>query len=159
MDIGSVLLALALFLIVAAFVARPILNQASQRGEMASADSADSLIAQREAVLIELRDLDFDHSTGKVSEDDFATQRARLVAKGSEILRDLDRLSNAPTTPDDDIERLVRARRKGSARERLAQSATALAPAVPLCPNCHQPIKSNDKFCAKCGSQLPVASA
>jgi len=166
MDIGSVLLALALLLIVAAFVARPIIDRTARNGEDASPASTDALVAQREAILIELRDLDFEHSTGKVSEDDFENQRARLVAKGTEILRALDQVAaqsgqslGSSSTADEDIERLVRARRKGSARERLAQASAAPAPVVPLCPNCHQPIKSNDKFCAKCGAKISLAEA
>jgi hypothetical protein len=117
MDLGSILLSLALFLLVAAFVARPLLDRASAANT--SAAPADDLIAQREAILIELRDLDFDHETGKVSDDDYATQRARLIAKGVEILKALAAMSKpehaAPASPaslDDEIEKAVAARRK-----------------------------------------------
>jgi hypothetical protein len=113
MDIGSILLSLALFLLVAAFVARPLLERANTAN--ASAAPADDLIAQREAVLIELRDLDFDHETGKVSEDDYATQRARLVAKGVETLKALAAVKPghaAPANLDDEIENAVAARRR-----------------------------------------------
>lgn len=117
MDLGSILLSLALFLLVAAFIARPLLDRASTANT--SAAPADDLIAQREAILIELRDLDFDHETGKVSDDDYTTQRARLVAKGVEILKALAAVSktgqafSAPASLDDEIENAVAARRKG----------------------------------------------
>lgn len=109
MDIGSLLLALALFLIVAAFVARPIFD----RNSTANNAPSDSLIAQREAVLIELRDLDFDHQTGKVSDDDYTEQRARLVVKGAGILRQLESLGKISAAEvDDEIEKAIAARRK-----------------------------------------------
>ncbi|MBI3243588.1 MAG: zinc ribbon domain-containing protein [Chloroflexi bacterium] len=119
MDIGSILISVALFLLVAAFVARPLLERV---GVADGSDSpADNLLTQREAVLIELRDLDFDHETGKVSHDDYATQRARLVAKGVEVLRALSAIgkneSPAPASDDfdDAIEKAVAARRRRKA--------------------------------------------
>ncbi len=113
MDIGSLLLALALVVAVAAFVARPLLQRNSARPFAAS----DDLVAQREAVLIELRDLDFDHATGKIGDDDYAAQRARLTAKGVEIFRALDARRPAPASNNgDDIEKAIAARRRGQSR-------------------------------------------
>lgn len=179
MDIGSLLLALALIILVAAFVARPVIAQAAYHREAAS--SADDLIARREAVLIELRDLDFDHDTGKVGDDDYAEQRARLVAKGAEVLRALDQLpiaNGSSGSIDDEIEKAVAAVRKGRGSktaladidheiekavasmrrgDRQAKAAPASAatqPAGAVCPQCGQPIKPDNKFCAKCGASL-----
>ncbi len=184
MDIGSLLLALALVVAVAAFVARPLLQRNSARPFAAS----DDLVAQREAVLIELRDLDFDHATGKIGDDDYAAQRARLTAKGVEIFRALD--ARRPAADGDDIEKAIAARRRGESRPRLkaarpvvsradgddiekaiaarrrkAESPTrpdaALprpyghsAPALAACPNCAASVQPGDKFCPKCGARL-----
>ncbi len=115
MDIGSLLLALALVIAVAAFVARPLLQRNSARPFAAA---SDDLVAQREAVLIELRDLDFDHATGKIGDDDYAAQRARLTAKGVEIFRALDARRPAPAAGGDDIEKAIAARRRGESRPR-----------------------------------------
>lgn len=150
MDLGSLLLSLALVIIVAAFVARPLVEQAANHRE--SASPADDLIARREAVLIELRDLDFDHATGKVSDGDYAEQRARLVAKGSEVLRALDQLTIAHDSSDsldDEIEKAVAARRTKAAR-----ASAAPQPSGAACPQCGQPLRSGDKFCATCGASL-----
>ncbi len=166
MDIGSLLLALALILLVAAFIARPLVEQTANHTGRTSTD--DDLIASRESILLELRDLDFDHSTGKVSDDDYQTQRARLMAKGAEILRALDQLptspqraagrvtniapprsggSNQSTTFDDELEQLIAARRK----------RPAPGPATGGCPECQRAVKPNDKFCPHCGAKLPLA--
>jgi hypothetical protein len=160
MDIGSLLLALALLLLVAAFIARPVVEQTASRTADEAASAAGDLITQREAILIELRELDFDHAIGKISDDDHAAQRARLVARGAELLRLLDKLpaDEAPGPAGDldaEIERLVSARRKpqapAAARRQLAASAR--------CPSCRRPTALDDKFCPHCGAKLAVAEA
>ena len=144
MDIGSLLLALALLVLVAAFVAQPLIDK---RGGSPGPAPADELVARREAVLIELRDLDFDHSTGKVNDDDYTAQRARLVANGAEVLRQLAAIKSA--APDDPLEKMIAARRQ----------ARQAAPDAKFCPNCGKPLRSGDKFCATCGHKIAAAEA
>jgi ribosomal protein L32 len=143
MDLGSLFLSLALLILVAAFVARPLIDQHGNSNDSAP---ADELVARREAVLIELRDLDFDHGTGKVNDDDYTAQRARLVANGAEVLRRLAAVKSA--TPDDDLEKMIAARRQ----------ARQTAPGAKFCPNCGEPLRSGDKFCAACGHKITAAA-
>ncbi len=163
MDLGSLLLALALILLVVAFVARPLLERAARReSAMPGAEqAADDLAAQRETTLIELRDLDFDHTTGKVSDDDYAAQRARLVAKGAQILRALDQLpvaDSSATDLDAEIERLVAARRQTSGVKTVEKTLPVKTHLQPVsgnqCPHCQQAIHPGDKFCARCGAKI-----
>ena len=180
MDIGSLLLSLALFLLVAAIVARPLLDRTSAAD--GSATPTDDLVTQREAILIELRDLDFDHETSKVGDDEYAAQRARLVAKGVETLRALSATSNieqaAPASDnfDDEIEKAVAARRKRKAAPvpvsnvddeiEKAVSARRKSKVVPAAPSVDAEIESPviaqrrdftgagpfAKFCPQCGA-------
>jgi RNA polymerase subunit RPABC4/transcription elongation factor Spt4 len=128
MDIGSLLLGLALLLVIALIVARPLLEQTGVREQ--PANPADQLIASREQVLTQLRDLDFDQATGKINQEDYAAQRGQLVAEGVAILKQLDALgieAGQPATPSaaapamapaDEIEAAVaqlRARRASAA--------------------------------------------
>jgi len=94
MDIGSLLLGLALLLVIAFVVARPLLEHASVTDTPVS--PAEQLLAQREQVLTQLRDLDFDHSMSKINEVDYAAQRAQLVAQGVALLKQLDALGVPP---------------------------------------------------------------
>jgi len=145
MELGS-LLALALTLLVAAFVARPLLERFGETAE--AVEATDALIAQREAALTELRDLDFDHATGKVGDDDYTEQRARLVAKGATVLRQLAERKDAPATePEDEIEQLITVRRATRRKK----------PAPTICPHCAARITPDDRFCAKCGTKLRAA--
>jgi zinc-ribbon domain len=150
MEIGSILLAVALILAVVAFVARPLFERASQPGEATISNSLEALVAERESVLIELRDLDFEHSTGKMSDEDYTAQRYKLVTRGAEILRAIDTAPGAAQPAADDIEQLIVARRKGRVK------ATASS-AVAACPQCGKPIEPNDKFCARCGAKVAAA--
>jgi hypothetical protein len=148
MDLGSILLILALIFAVAAFVARPLFERATKSAENTAPTSLDGLAAQRESILIELRDLDFEHSTGKMSDDEYTVQRYRLVTKGAEILQALDNAQGAvPAAVEDEIEQMIAARRKG-------QGKTPAAVAVAACPKCGQSVLPQDKFCAHCGAKL-----
>ena len=90
MDLGSLLLGLALVLVIAFIVARPLLEQTAVRER--PDNPADHLLASREQVLAQLRDLDFDQATGKINPEDYTAQRAQLVADGVATLKQLDAL-------------------------------------------------------------------
>ncbi len=166
MDIGSLLLGLALLLVVAFFVARPLLDQAGAAERAPS--PADDLLFERERVLTALRDLDFDHATGKLIEEDYAAQRAQLLAQGAAVLQQLDQLGAAggegQAAPDLDaeIEQAVARRRAGPApRPRLEDeieasvaARRAAAPAARFCAQCGRPAQPDDKFCGACGAAL-----
>jgi hypothetical protein len=159
MDLGSLLVGLALLLAVAFYVAQPILEGRGVREKPVS--PMDRLAAQREVALNALRDLDFDHATGKIVDEDYAPQRAALVAQGVAILKQIEAVQ--PARGADDVERAVSFRRKGRGRRSLDEQVEAeiearrrvAAPAEGACPKCGTPAKPGDKFCAKCGTQLP----
>lgn len=171
MDYGSLLLILSLIVLVAWFIGRPLFDQRAT--SVSAAEQARSaLLAERERVLDSLQELDFDYKLGKIPESDYPRERTRLLERGAEILKGLDdldikvaaqrpRVSDAiekaiadrrtsagagprqPVAADDEIERLVAARR----REKTDRYAG-------FCPQCGQAIQQSDKFCSKCGSTL-----
>jgi hypothetical protein len=118
MELGTLLVGLALLVVVAFIIAQPFLEKGRVPREPVT--EVEALLAERENILSALRDLDFDHATGKITTDDYTPQRAKLVAEGAEVLRQLDRLSvgTAPTavvSVEDEIERAVAARRRAAA--------------------------------------------
>jgi hypothetical protein len=173
MDIGSILLGLALLLVVAFYVARPLLDQSGAAER--EPGPADQLLFERERVLTALRDLDFDHAMGKTVEDDYTTQREQLLAHGAEVLKQLDALGLPPASDsaglDDEIERAV-ARRRASAAVAPAPGAAPVddeieasiaarrtAPsAARFCAQCGRQALPDDKFCGACGAPLTVVS-
>lgn len=146
MDAVSIIVAIGLAFLVGAFIARPWL--ARDPGQLRSITPATELAAEREAVLLALRELDFDHLTGKITDDDYAPQRADLVARGVALLQQLDEAAQPqPESAEDQLEAEVRA-----ARARRAERQ----PAPRFCPQCGAPRQATDRFCAKCGAALAV---
>ncbi|HRE29697.1 MAG TPA: hypothetical protein PK954_23845, partial [Anaerolineales bacterium] len=88
MDLGFILLAVALTGLVIFIVAQPFFEN---RAAPAQADDiVAGLSAERDTILAAVRDLDFDHATGKIEDADYAAQRAKLMAQGAEVLKRLD---------------------------------------------------------------------
>jgi hypothetical protein len=169
MDIGSILLGVALLLVVAFVVARPLLDQAGAAER--EPGPADALLFERERVLMALRDLDFDHAMGKTLDDDYAAQREQLLAQGAAVLKQLDSLAPgvaSADTADDEIEQAVaRLRQRGvSASTRrsvddeieagVAARRAPASPAVRFCGQCGRQAQPADKFCGGCGQPLPA---
>jgi hypothetical protein len=166
MDIGSILMGVALLLVVAFVVVRPLLDRAGIAEREPGPE--DALLFERERVLTALRDLDFDHSMGKTVEEDYLTQRAQLLAQGADILEQLDRLGvaapkvGAKTGVDDEIEQAV-ARLRGRTlvqnaeaeiEASIAARRAAARPAGRFCSQCGRPAQPGDKFCGACGASL-----
>lgn len=126
MDIGSLLLILALLLLVGMFIARPLVNRESAVRSPES-DQVDhelsSLLAERDRILTALQELDFDHALGKIPEEDYPVQRALLVQQGAEVYRQLDRLEITEAGDDMEarIEAAIAARRRLTAMPGLVQ--------------------------------------
>jgi len=86
--------------------------------------------AERESVLEALRDLDHDHETGKISEDDYQSDRLALQARAAAMLR----------------------------AEDAARANRDAAPAPEACPSCGVKIEAEWRFCASCGAVVAASS-
>lgn len=169
MDIGSILLGVALLLIVAFIVVEPLLRGSQWRDRRPG--PADQLRVEHERVLTHLRDLDFDHATGKLLDEDHAAQRAQLVAQGVAVLQQLDQLSAALAAPpvvlgplrtvEDEIEAALATRRvtplvasvvEDEIEAAVAQRAAGAHP----CGQCGAPVAPADRFCPVCGAAQHV---
>jgi hypothetical protein len=83
MDLGSVFLILALTILVGLFVSRPFFERqkAIPNGKTSSLDhDRSALLAERDRVLNALKELDFDHTLGKIPEDEYPEQRTCCVS-------------------------------------------------------------------------------
>lgn len=93
MDLGSILVILALSLLVGWYVSRPFFER-HLAPEIDKVDPAEhersSLMAERDRILNALQELDFDAALGKIPDEDYPTQRAMLMKRGADILRKLD---------------------------------------------------------------------
>ena len=77
------------------FVARPFLREpVAERDALGEPDAAElhrlELAEERDRSLAALKELEFDHRTGKISDDDYRAQVGPLRRRAAEALRALD---------------------------------------------------------------------
>jgi hypothetical protein len=164
---GSILLTASLFLLVGLYIMRPFLLPQHFGLRRPHVSNRDALEAQKAALLDEIRALDFDYETHKISQAIYEQQRAAAVKEAAAILRQLDTMpAHQPNSVDEQIEAAV-------ARLRAPEVVSAAAVAVPVsaestpptpttpaatrfCPQCGKGVQSDDRFCRACGHQLLV---
>lgn len=184
MDIGSIFLILALLMLAAMFISRPLIERERPQ-EMLQIKTIDhersALLAERDRILNALQELDFDYALGKIPEEDYPTQRTRLVQMGADVLRKLDELMPQPAHQDAEarLEAAIAARRADSVAAQgtvgNGRKPTAAAIAAPddrlealladrrrerrekaggFCAQCGGPVQKSDRFCPKCGVKI-----
>ena len=150
--------------VIVLFVTRPFFKRRRVRAGESNREIS-SLLAERERLLTALEELDFDQSLGQIPPEDYPTQRALLLQKGADVLRQLDTLtaetksrserisqSHVSTTKpvaalsDEDLEDLL-ARRRNTRKDKTAG----------FCPKCGKPVLQSDAFCPSCGNTLKSA--
>jgi NADH pyrophosphatase NudC (nudix superfamily) len=147
MAVGTLLFGLALFILIALVVSLPFFDR--QRPAVRPISRREELEQERASIIREIRELDFDHRTGKVNDEDYKQMREARLARGALILRELAALKNSESP---DPERTIEAE---VARLRTALIANGKAQgASTACPHCNQPVRSGDKFCPQCGARL-----
>ena len=99
------------------------------------------LIVRKDAVLLSIKELEFDYHTGKLSQEDFDRFNHRLRQQAMGLLRQIERRSPDLAQLDEQVEYQIAAVR-------------ATGDVNALCPTCSNPITSADNFCAKCGAKL-----
>ncbi len=156
MDLAAILFLVALLLAVSLYLVTPLMNNRTVRVRPETQE-VSALLAERERLLNALQELDFDFQLGKIPEEDYPEQRADLLRRGAEVLRQLDALaaSRPQMVPqkarvvagtelnDDQIESMLAARR--TARKTKAAG---------FCPRCGKSILVTDQFCPHCGTAL-----
>ncbi|MEP7284371.1 MAG: hypothetical protein ABI947_01225 [Chloroflexota bacterium] len=94
MSTGGLFLLAAFFIGVIAFILWPVLvaprTVPSESVQNEAFSHIKQLQAEREALLIGIRDLDFDFQTGKFTEEDYRSQRETLVERGVAVLKQID---------------------------------------------------------------------
>jgi len=158
MSIGSILLGLSLFIIVIVILAQPFWSQPEREPRPRS--RKQQLLTQKEAVLEEIRALDFEYDTGKLPEDTYQAQRTELMAVATATLKALDELGTE--APEDDVAAQIEAaiNRVRVQNESPGQVVSATAVSTNgqkvFCTECGAKVDANDKFCAACGNKIAV---
>jgi hypothetical protein len=103
MDIGSLFLIIALLVLVALFVSRPLMEKENISDQVNSVQSDHQLsaaLAERDQILNALHELDLDYALGKIPSEDYPVERAAMLDKGAQVLIVLDQFQNKPIGSD-----------------------------------------------------------
>lgn len=186
MDIGSIFLLLALLILTALYISRPLLAPL-EVGLTPEEDEKEhelsTLLAERDRVLTALEELDFDNTLGKIPEEDYPGQRERLLMQGAEVLRNLDQLQGeiSDAEIEERIEAAIAERRTAAGNrddvfadqqphavivdaddevevQLAARRRARQDKSAGFCPQCGRPVQKSDRFCPKCGNALTNTS-
>jgi hypothetical protein len=106
-----------------------------------------ALEREKNLVLRSIKDLEFDHAMGKVSDKDFAEMSTRLRARAVGLIRQLDAGTSYRQAIEAEIEKRVHVKK---AEEQPAAPKTT----TKLCLSCCTPNDPDARFCKGCGYQL-----
>ncbi len=136
---GALLMVLGVAFLVGIYVSQPFLRRvagAKRLKRLQNSDDSDrqrsALLAERDRILAALQDLDFDHTLGKVPDEDYPAQRLVFLEEGADVLRQLDALeplAQPRQSAEDRLEAAVAARR-ADARINGNGGGTVVAAAV-----------------------------
>lgn len=106
MSTEGLIIGLVIVLVSILWAALPLRRRESRRAgdDVLLQKQRERLLLIYERVLTNIRDLDEDHSTGKMQDDSYEAERESWVERGIQVLKALDRLDahHAITSSDDD---------------------------------------------------------
>ena len=141
----AVIVVMAVGLVV--WVCEPLVRSRRDRDaeEDARRDAIERLILQKETLYTAIRDLDFDHQTGKVDAEDHAVLRRQMEEEAAVVLHDLD-LADPSADIDFAAEQHILAYR------RKEEAASSVSEAT--CPACGTGLAVDAVRCAICGEDV-----
>lgn len=117
MDIAALFFTLTILILVAMYLYAPLVKGYA-RPVTQEEHELSALMAERDRIINALQELDFDFKLGKIPSEDYPSQRANLLQKGADILRQIDaRTSQQEPKPQrEGVERKNASRRKETLR-------------------------------------------
>lgn len=143
MDLGAILIGLAIFIVAVTYVSNPMVN-VPKRHPIYAVPPIKAEGNQQKDALAAIRDLDFDFQTAKVNQEDYEALRAQLVLEAADYLQQ--------KKQDEKIDEMIRARLQSK-----KESAFKVAGKT-ICSNCGKSVKVGDLFCATCGARIKTQS-
>ncbi len=104
---------------------------------------------RKRAVLLALRDVEYDYHTGKLDEPDYRALRAQLSREALAALKATGAAHGA-----EDLEL-----RDGDALEEEIRRLRGAIREGPSCPQCGLPTALEARFCGACGSEIPSVTS
>jgi len=119
--------------------------------EPTSEDSLRDLKMQKEEIYTAIKEMEFDHKMGKLSEEDYHTLREKYRAKAIDSLKrvdELERKKGFSKDIEDEIEKEVLALRRGGGKVTPKKGGDI------FCTQCGRRRSPGDRFCSWCGTRM-----
>jgi len=155
MDIGSILVTLALVLLAAVFISRPLIEG---RGTALTEEDRQlsASKAELEKVLVSLQEMDMDYAMQKISPEDYQSGRLPLVSRGAELMKEIDQLEGRGASADHPAASESESEIEADVARIRGRGETSPGG---FCGRCGQPVQAGDRFCLRCGSPLQTEGA
>lgn len=142
-------LALAGILAIAAifYLLRPVFGDDGTAAQAAPDSRRDVLEREKEGVYLAIREIEFDHGTGVVSDDDYSRLMARYRAHAVSLLKAIDQLEPEAGTASREASDAP-----GPDRPEAKEGEAAAV----ICPACGAENVPGHRFCTRCGQEAPV---
>ncbi len=135
---------------------RPLVSPSEDRTPVVGEWTRAALEREKQLTLRTIKELEFDRSMGKVSEDDYREMAGRLRARASRLIRQLDAGASYRTKIEQDLAKRLGAGAATADGTVAADStvASAAAAAGQACAACSTLNDLDAKFCKSCGNKL-----
>ena len=114
------------------------------------AQERKNLSEQKERLYDAIKDLDFEHGAGKLSDADYQSVRADLVAQAAAVISQIDAL---PASAESSSERQPSPKQPKQPKEEVTEEEG------PTCASCGQTNPAGAKFCFQCGERIAVEAS
>jgi biopolymer transport protein ExbB/TolQ len=170
----TLLLALLISLAALAYVLWPLLTQ-QPPALLVEDDRLMELLARKDSTLRALKDLEFDHQVGKLSEEDYTRFYERLSRQAVALIGQIEKVTPQISSLDEAVEAEIAKQRRVLTPRNGATKTVAAAPVATgtlatspsdgtmatFCTECGIRLQPGFKFCANCGAPVttraPVA--
>jgi hypothetical protein len=148
--------------LVVSFVAAPLRVPRRSTVTDEASETEEVALHERDAVYAALRDLDHDHETAKISDEDYQAMRGELRARAAALMK-TQRASGAAggarsEAKPSEVHRDSAAAGARSEPKAIEADQDATAPAI-FCTACGAGARPNDRFCAQCGARIEAREA
>jgi len=144
------LLCAAVTVLAGTYVVLPLFrdSKAATDVDLLAETEMDRLMDRKTVIYRNIKDLEFEHAMGRLSDADFRRLEADHKNDAANILAKLDQLG-ASDNLDAAIERDIASR-----KAKLFPAGSARGKELSRCPSCGAEVVAGKKFCADCGQRL-----
>lgn len=130
-------------------------------------DQLAELVAQKDATLVAIKELEFDYRVGKLSDDDYRRFDQRLRRQAINLMQQIEQIAPESSALEMQLEEEIRRRRKALSRADGLAATDPTPPPQPgmaterggadgrrFCTNCGARLEPHHRFCGVCGAAV-----